>query len=108
MFEIIKRKSKRNYYSQKILEYRNNAKKTWNIMKDVLGKTNKPGSRLPAKLVIKKNDATSEIGIANEFYKFFTNIGQELALKSPTATRTFESFLNKIGITMPADSITIN
>ena len=51
---------------------------------------------------------TSEIGIANEFYKFFTNIGQELARKIPTATRTFESFLNKIGITMPADSITIN
>ena len=79
-------------------------------MKDVLGKTNKPGSHLPTKLVIKKNknDATSEIGIANEFYKFFTNIGQELAWKIPTATRTFESFLNKIGITMPAGSITIN
>ena len=27
MFEIIKRKSKRNYCSQKILEYKNNAKK---------------------------------------------------------------------------------
>ena len=27
MFETIKRKSKRNYYSQKILEYKNNAKK---------------------------------------------------------------------------------
>ena len=27
MFEKIKRKSKRNYYSQKILEYKNNAKK---------------------------------------------------------------------------------
>ena len=54
MFEIIKRKSKRNYYSQKILEYKNNAKKTWNIMKEVLGKTNQPGSLLPTKLVIKK------------------------------------------------------
>ena len=28
MLEIIKRKSKRNYYSQKILQYKNNAKKT--------------------------------------------------------------------------------
>ena len=69
---------------------------------------NKPGSRLPTKLVIKKNDVTSEIGIANEFNKFFTNIGPELAGKIPTASRTFESFLNKIDITMPADSITIN
>ena len=40
-------------------------------MKEVLGKTNKPGSYLPTKLVIKKkNDVTSEIGIANEFIIF--------------------------------------
>ena len=51
---------------------------------------------------------TSEIGIANEFNKPFTNIGPELARKILTASRTFESFLNKIDITMPADSSTIN
>ena len=51
---------------------------------------------------------TSEIGIANEFNKLFTNIGPELAKKIPTTSRTFENFLNKIDITMPADSITIN
>ena len=77
-------------------------------MKEVLGKTNKPGSRLHTKLVIKKNDVTSEIGIANEFNKFFTNIGQELARKIPTVSITFETFLNEIDITTPVDSITIN
>ena len=51
---------------------------------------------------------TSEIDIANEFNKIFTNIGPELARKIPNATRTFQSFLNKIDITMPADSITFN
>ena len=108
MFETIKRKFKRNYYSQKILEYKNNAKRAWNITKEVIGKTNKPGSRLPTKLVINKNDVTSEIGIANEFNKFFTKIGLELAEKIPTASRSFESFLNKIDTTMPADPVTIN
>ena len=108
MFESIKHKSKRNYYTQKILEYKNNAKKTWNIMKEVIGKTNKSGSRLPTKLVINKNDVTSEIGIANEFNKFFTNIGPELVEKIPAASTTFESFLNKIDTTMPADPVTIN
>ena len=77
-------------------------------MKEVLGKKNKAGSCLPTKLVLKKNDVTSEIGIANEFNKIFANIGPELARKIPIASRTFESFLNKIDITMPADSITIN
>ena len=76
MFQTIKRKSKRNYYSQKILEYKNNAKKTWNITKEVIGKTNKTGSRLPTKLVINKNDVTSEIGIANEFNNFLQTLVQ--------------------------------
>ena len=77
-------------------------------MKEVIGKTNKSRSRLPTKLVINKNDVTSESGIANEFNKFFTNIGPELTEKIPTASRTFESFLNKIDTTMPTDPISIN
>ena len=77
-------------------------------MKEVIGKTNKSGSRLPIKLLINKNDVTSEIGIANEFNNFFTNIGPELAKKIPTASRTFESFLNKIDAKIPADPVTIN
>ena len=76
-------------------------------MKEVIGKTNKPGSCLLNKLVINKNDGTSEIVIANEFNKFFTMIGPELE-KIPTASRKFESFLNKIDTTMPADPVTIN
>ena len=60
-------------------------------MKKVLGKTNK-----------------SEIDIANEFNKFLVKIGPELTGNIPTASRKFESFLNKIDITMPADSITTN
>ena len=39
-------------------------------MKEVIGKTNKSGSCLPTKLVINKNDATIETGIANDFNKF--------------------------------------
>ena len=39
---------------------------------------------------------------------FFTNIGTELAEKIRTASRTFESFLNKIDTTMPADPVTLN
>ena len=67
----------------------------------------KSGSRLHTKTVINKN-VTSEIGIANEFNKFFMNIGPELPEKIPTGSRTFEGFLNKIDTAMPADPVTIN
>ena len=51
---------------------------------------------------------TTETGIAIVFNEFLTNIGPELAKKIPTASKTFESFLNKIHTTMPAVSGTTN
>ena len=77
-------------------------------MKEVIAKTNKPVSCLPTKLVIIKNDVRSEIGLASEFNKVFTNTGPDLAGKIPTTSRTLESFLNKTDTTMPADPVTIN
>ena len=52
-------------------------------MKEVIGKTNKSGSRLPIKLLINKNDMTSEIGIANEFDKFFYEHWYRVGRKNP-------------------------
>ena len=36
VFETIERKSKKNYYSEKILDFNDNAKNTWKTMKDLL------------------------------------------------------------------------
>ena len=54
LFESVKRKSKRIYYSSKILEFKNNAKKTWGVMKELIGKAHNTESSLPIKLVIEK------------------------------------------------------
>ena len=43
-----------------------------------------------------------------EFNEFLTRIGRELARKIPTVSRIFETFLNKMYTTMPADLIIIN
>ena len=47
-FETIKRKSKKNYYSEKILSFKGDAKNTWKTMKDLIGK---------AKIVATKNQS---------------------------------------------------
>ena len=65
-------------------------------MMEVIGKTNKPWSRLPTKLVINKSNVTSEIDIANAFNKFITNIGPELARKIPTASRLNCYYCNEL------------
>ena len=61
-------------------------------MKEVKGKTNKSGSRLITKLVI----------------KFLTSISPELVRKISTASKTFASFSIKKDTAMPADSTTLN
>ena len=77
-------------------------------MNEVIRKTNNSGSCLPIRLVIYKNDITSEIDIANEFNKFFANIGPELARKISTESRTSRRFLSKIDTALPGNPITIN
>ena len=37
LFQTIKRKSKKNYYSEKILSFKGDAKKPWRTMKDLTG-----------------------------------------------------------------------
>ena len=39
LIEVTKRRSKKNYYSQKLIKYKSRTKKTWRIMKEVTGKT---------------------------------------------------------------------
>ena len=87
MFGTIKRKSKRNTIPKKYL----NIKITLKNMEYYEG-DNRQNKQIRVKVVINKNDETSEIGISNDFNKFFTNIGPELAEKIPTASRTLRAF----------------
>ena len=39
LFESIKKRAKRNYFSSLIIKYKNNIKKTWHVIKEAIGKT---------------------------------------------------------------------
>ena len=108
LFESVKRKSKRIYYSSKILEFKNNAKKTWDVMKELIGKACNTESSLPIKLVIEKKEVTEIKDIAEEFNNFLTNFGPNLAKKVPNSSNSFTSFLNRTHSIMEKNSLTIN
>ena len=55
LFKTITMKYKRKYYSEKLLQFQGDAKKTWRIMKEVIGKYKLIHSTLPRKIVINKN-----------------------------------------------------
>ena len=101
-------KSKRKYYSEKLLQFQGDAKKTWRIMKKVIGKSKFIYSNLPRKIVINKNVIFEEKQIANVFNNFFINIGPKLADDIPTSTRSFKSYVQNTNETIKEEQITIN
>ena len=81
LFESVKRKSKRIYYSSKILEFKNNAKKIWGFMKELIGIIRNTESSLPKRLVIEKKEITDITDIPEEFNHFFTNVETKFSQK---------------------------
>ena len=65
------------------------SKKTWQIIKEVIGKSKLIHSTLLRKTVINKDVILEEQQIANAFNNFVINIGPKLANDMPKATRSF-------------------
>ena len=99
---------KRIYYSSKILEFKTNTKKTWGVMKEIIGKARNTESSLPIKLVIEKKEVTEIKDIAEKFNNFFTNVGPNIAKKVPNSSNSFTSFLNQTHSIMEKNSLSIN
>jgi hypothetical protein len=77
--------SKKNHITSELDSYKNNMKKTWQTLNNLLGRNVKP--KTPSHFT---DDDGSEIKdpieIANKFNNFFTNIGPSLAAKIPPQT----------------------
>ena len=86
---MIKQKSKKNFYSAKLIKFQSDTKKTWCIMKELIGKNGTDKSSFPQKIFIDKTEIVGETKIGNEFNKFFINTGPKLAQKIPQPLKTF-------------------
>ena len=65
-------------------------------------------SNFPQKLKIGNKIRTGENQIANEFNKYFSDIGPSLAKNIPKPSITFESFLKRVNTALPSQSLSIN
>ena len=108
LFESIKRKAKQNYYSEKLLRFKYNLKKTWAVMKEPIGKMTLKSSNDPRKITVNKVDLFDQTKIAHEFNSFITNIGKNLASKVPNASTPFEYFVNKSDFVMETKPLSMN
>ena len=108
LFENLRKKAKKIYYSEKISKYKHDAKKTWNIMKELVGKIKLKSSNLPRRITVIKVDIFDKRKIVNEFNAFFTNIGSKLASKIPNASKIFETYINKPDSIMERKRLSMN
>ncbi|XP_065658504.1 uncharacterized protein LOC136083020 [Hydra vulgaris] len=93
IFEKIKRNSKKLYYAKLLSQATGNTKKTWSVIKEILGKNIYARNILPKKITIDKNTIYDKSIIAEKLNSFFTNTGPNLALKIPMNSTPFESYL---------------
>ena len=63
-----------HFYSEKLQKFKGNAKKTWGVMKEILGKCTTKPSTLPTKITVNKLDIFDKKKIADEFNKFLQTL----------------------------------
>jgi hypothetical protein len=72
----ILRISERNHYHNLLEEHKNNVKKTWIVLKDIIGK--KKSKCLQDKFNVGNNIITNKKQISEGFNDYFTNVGKSL------------------------------
>ena len=77
-------------------------------MKEIFGKCTSKSSTLPTKITVNKTDIFDAAKIADEFNKFLTNIGTDLANKIPNASKPFDSYITKANTSMESQPLSIN
>lgn len=88
----VKERSKIMYYKKSFNDIKNNSKKTWKMINNIV--TLKPKSNLTPKLIMDNNNAyTNPEEIANKFNHFFRNVGPNLAKNIPKAQKSYTDYL---------------
>ena len=90
-----KRLPKVKYYTDKCTEYCNNTKNLWKIINKIVSKTNNKCEIIDYIKVDKIRCYSSQL-IANEFGKFFSNIGKRYAENILDSKHKREHYLDKI------------
>ena len=74
-------------------------------MKEILGKCITNNSALATKITVNKTDIFDTKKIVDEFNKFFTNIGTDLANKIPNASKRFDFYITKVNTNMESQPL---
>ena len=94
LFESTKQKSKKNYYHNLLITYENDMKRTWVTVKEIISSKKSSATLFPKRLIVDDLEFFGKRTIAENFNKFFSEIGPKLASKISHSLMSFEHFLH--------------
>ena len=86
--------AKKVYYQNKLNHSQNSAKKSWDVLNEILNRSQKKS--LCNSLLIDNNFSNDSNLIVNHFNQFFSTIGESIASSVGPSTRHFSDFLNGV------------
>ena len=95
VLQRVKRHCKRAYFQQKCVDLKNNTKKLWQLINNMVKQSDNKQNLIPAMTIngIKEYDSNR---IANELGHFFAEIGSKLASKTATPKTKINDYIGKI------------
>ena len=93
IFTACRRKAQSLYYSEKFTQCKSDLRETWNLIREVSGTKVKRRDKIPDFFRHQDRILRDPTKIADEFNKYFAEIGPKLAEKVPPSTKTFSDFL---------------
>ena len=94
LFESLKKKFKKNYYTRRLENYQNDIKKSWDVIKDIISEAKSTKGSFPRRMIIDGQEIFDQGKIANCFNKFVVEIGPILASMIPESQTKFDQYLN--------------
>ena len=89
------REAKIQYYDKLFCQYKNDIKKTWQTISNIICKSNTKRKTLD-KIIVDSKVIKDKKEICNKFNDFFANIGPKLATQiKPVSNKTYDTFLKR-------------
>ena len=92
---LIKRRSKTEYYHSQCVNFRSNTKKLWQMINRICAKTNDKTNCIDC-LKVGNIEINDPVGIPNEFANYFANIGDKYSKKLKASKKSISEYVNKI------------
>ena len=106
MFEKIKKVSKKQHYSKLIIKHQSNIKKTWSIMKEIIGKKKIQTNQLPPRITVNDIDIYDECKVADTFNRYFAEVGPNLAKNISKSNKCYKSYVQSTPSSLNSTELT--